>query len=88
MSKTLARQVVDDKIRQRAVNHIGKSGVRLLRLTEIADPLAAEANFKASVYDIDPDAPDPANLYRVHWHNAETDDRCRMYRRISSYRRS
>ena len=71
MSKTLARQVVDDKIRQRAVNHIGKSGVRLPLLTELADPLAAGAQSEASVYDVDPDAPDPANLYRVHWHNAE-----------------
>ena len=71
MSKTLARQVVDDKIRQRAVNHIGKSGVRLPLLTELAYPLAAGAQSEASVYDVDPDAPDPANLYRVHWHNAE-----------------
>ena len=71
MSKTLARQVVDDKIRQRAVNHIGKSGVRLPLLTELADPLAAGAQSEASVYDVAPDAPDPANLYRVHWYNAE-----------------
>ncbi len=71
LAQTLARQVFDNTIRQRAIDCLGESRVRLPRLTELADPLAAGNRSEASVYNVDPDAPDPGNLYRVHWHNAE-----------------
>lgn len=71
MSQTLAREIVDDTIRQRAVERLGSSGVRLPRLTELADPIASGSHPASSVQDVDPDAPDPRNLYRVHWYNGE-----------------
>jgi cysteine synthase len=57
--------VADRATRDRAVARAREAGVRLPTFDEIADPVAR----RLSAANADPDAPDPANLLRVHWHN-------------------
>ncbi len=65
----LGTTVFDRGVRDRAARRLGRAGVRLPRFAELADPATiAEARI-AALRSVDPDRPDPANLYRVHWHN-------------------
>jgi cysteine synthase len=65
----LGTTVFDRGVRDRAALRLGRAGVRLPRFAELADPATiAEARI-AALRSVDPDRPDPANLYRVHWHN-------------------
>ncbi|MCC7016031.1 MAG: pyridoxal-phosphate dependent enzyme [Rhodospirillales bacterium] len=57
--------VADRATRDRAVARAREARVRLPTFDEIADPVAN----RLPAAGADPDAPDPANLLRVHWHN-------------------
>lgn len=61
----LETQVVDGSALDRAIQHCRERRVVLPTFAQLADPqsLTAPAG-------VDPDAPDPANLFRVHWHNS------------------
>ncbi|MEE2689332.1 MAG: pyridoxal-phosphate dependent enzyme [Pseudomonadota bacterium] len=71
MSETLAREIVDENVWERSVEHLAKAGVRLPRLSELANPKMIDKHTIAAYEDIDPDAPEPGNLFRVHWHNGD-----------------
>ncbi|MEM7166158.1 MAG: pyridoxal-5'-phosphate-dependent protein subunit beta [Planctomycetota bacterium] len=59
--------VVNEAVLERAIAHCRDRGVLLPTLAQLADPAAMGPRGAAG--DVDPDAPDPANLFRVHWHN-------------------
>lgn len=46
--------------------------IRLPRISELAAPETIPADIRNALEDIDPDAPHPLNLFRVHWHNDAT----------------
>ena len=71
MSETLAREIVDENVWERSVEHLAKAGVRLPRLSELANPKTIDEHTVAACDGIDPDAPEPGNLFRVHWHNGD-----------------
>jgi cysteine synthase len=50
-----------------------RAGARLPSFAELADPSKMPQSRVAALRSVDPDRPDPANLFRVHWYN----DRCR-----------
>ena len=56
-------------MRRRAVEHLGNAGVRLPTFAELAEPERVPPAIRAPLAGIDPDAPLPANLYRVNWFN-------------------
>jgi len=56
-------------VRRRAVEHLRDAGVRLPTFEELAEPGKAPPAVRASLAGVDPDAPHPANLYRVNWFN-------------------
>jgi cysteine synthase len=56
-------------IRDRAARWLGRAGVRLPRFTELAYPLSIPTARAAALHSVDPDQPDPANLFRLHWYN-------------------
>ncbi len=56
-------------MRRRAVGHLKKAGVRLPTFKELAEPEKAPPAIRAGLAGVDPDAPLPANLYRVNWMN-------------------
>ena len=62
-------RVDDGGVRARAVAHLRDKGVRLPTFEELAEPARAPGEIRACLAKVDPDAPHPANLYRVHWFN-------------------
>ncbi len=66
----LETQVVDPVAYQRTVTRFRDAGIRLPRISELADPSTMAAQNTAGLDEVDPDAPDARNLFRVHWHNA------------------
>jgi len=63
----LVREVVDGAVLERTIAHFRARGVVLPTFAELADPASIP---ETRVGDADPDAADPRNLFRVHWHNA------------------
>ena len=62
-------RVLDAATRDRAVQWLRRAGARLPSFAELADPSSIAQSHVAALRSIDPDRPDPANLFRVHWHN-------------------
>ncbi len=69
MSLGLEREIIDRAVYDRNLERIRGAGVTLPRIAELADPVARLAGRSAELSAVDPDAPDPGNLFRVHWHN-------------------
>jgi cysteine synthase A len=67
----LERTVVSRETLDRAIAHFREAGIRLPRLSELAEPMALSETVVDSLAGVDPDEPHPMNLYRVHWHNAD-----------------
>ncbi|MGB0554532.1 MAG: pyridoxal-phosphate dependent enzyme [Alphaproteobacteria bacterium] len=67
----LERDIVDPEIRRRAVERFAESGVRLPRLSTLADPVGQSGSMPEHLSAVNPDAADVRNLFRVHWHNGE-----------------
>ena len=61
--------VQDKDVRRRAVQRLKEKGVRLPTFAELADPARIPAAIRQALASVDPDAPHPLNLYRVHWFN-------------------
>ena len=65
MSTGLETYVVDTEALMATKNWFRESGVRLPRISQLANPSTLKTNMAC----VDPDAPDPRNLFRVHWFN-------------------
>ncbi|MBV8938187.1 MAG: pyridoxal-5'-phosphate-dependent protein subunit beta, partial [Alphaproteobacteria bacterium] len=68
-NKAVVTTVVDAAVRNRAARSLGQAGVRLPRFAELADPSTMPQSRIEALRRADPDRPDPANLFRVHWYN-------------------
>jgi len=66
----LAQDVVDSDVRARAIAHLRERGVRLPTFAQLEDPSTIPAEVLERLAEVDPDAPDPLNLFRVHWYNS------------------
>ncbi len=64
--------VVDPAARDRAALWLGRAGARLPTFSELAAPSSIPESRLSALRSVDPDRPDPANLFRVHWHNNRT----------------
>jgi cysteine synthase len=53
----------------RAVARFREKRVALPTFAELADPARIPAEVRSGLAGVDPDAPDPLNLFRVHWWN-------------------
>lgn len=69
MTLGLEREIVDRATYKKSVRHLKARDVRLPTISELADPPAHLKDIAAGLKDVDPDVPDPRNLFRVHWHN-------------------
>jgi cysteine synthase len=65
----LEREVVDAAVLAATVERFGAVGGVLPTLAQLADPATIPQEIVDRLTDVDPDAADPANLFRVHWHN-------------------
>jgi cysteine synthase len=73
MALVIAPEIIDRARRQAAVSRLKQVGGFLPTFSDLADPAdpASAADGKApDLARVDPDAPDAANLWRVHWFNA------------------
>jgi cysteine synthase len=61
--------IVDRGVRDRAARWLGRAGARLPTLAELARPNSIPDARSAAIRSVDPDHPDPANLFRMHWYN-------------------
>jgi cysteine synthase len=69
MSLGLEREISDREAYDRNLAWLREAGITLPRIADLADPVARLAERTAGLSDVDPDAPEPGNLFRVHWHN-------------------
>lgn len=67
----LSTEIVDPAVRERAVARFRDAGIVLPTFAQLADPTTIPAPVRDALRDVDPDAPHPLNLFRVHWYNAE-----------------
>ena len=65
----LPRDIVDRATWKRAAAHLRAAGVRLPKFAELAEAPTALAEVAPRLKTVDPNAPDPLNLFRVHWFN-------------------
>jgi cysteine synthase len=65
----LEREMVDANVYDRAVERFREQRVVLPTFAELADPGKIPERVREALGRIDPDAPHPLNLFRVHWNN-------------------
>ncbi|HEV2303048.1 MAG TPA: pyridoxal-phosphate dependent enzyme [Stellaceae bacterium] len=65
----LETEIADARVRERAAAALRRRGVRLPLFSQLAEPARLPEARRAALAAVDPDAPDPKNLYRVHWYN-------------------
>ena len=68
----LPNQIQDQKTYASAVKHLRGIGVRLPLFRELANAPEALSEITSEISTVDADAPDPRNLFRVHWFNDST----------------
>jgi cysteine synthase A len=62
-------EIVDRQRLDATVKRLRKAGVQLPTWTELADPGELDPGIMPSLASVDPNSPDAANLWRVHWFN-------------------
>jgi len=65
----LEREVVDPAVYERTVGRFREAAIVLPTFAQLADPSTIPAEVVERLAAIDPDAPHPLNLFRVHWFN-------------------
>ena len=65
----LERDVVDPGVYERTVGRFREAGVVLPTFAQLTEPSTIPADIVERLAAIDPDAPHPLNLFRVHWYN-------------------
>ena len=65
----LETEIVDRAVRGRTVALFRERRIVLPTLSELAHPDTIPAAVEDALNRVDPDAPAPLNLFRVHWHN-------------------
>ncbi len=66
----LPTDVVDPQGYARTVERFAEQGIRLPTFAELADPDLIDSATIDRLASVNRDAADPANLFRVHWHNS------------------
>jgi len=69
MSGGIVSTIVDRTVRDRAARWLARVGARLPTFAELGDPSRIPATRTDAMRSVDPDRPEPANLFRVHWYN-------------------
>ncbi len=62
-------EIVDATTYRQSVERFRESSIRLPKIGELATPHQIADSLKQELSQVDPDAPDPRNLFRVHWYN-------------------
>ncbi len=65
----LEHDIVDQTTYEQTVGRFRESSIQLPKISELANPVTIAESLHKDLQEIDPDAPDARNLFRVHWHN-------------------
>ena len=65
----LERDIVDRSVYDNSVRRFREAGILLPTFAELAEPARVPAAIQEALAAVDPDAPHPLNLFRVHWYN-------------------
>ena len=65
----LETEIVDQDVYEGAVRRYRDNRVLLPTFAQLADPATIPEGVTAALEDLDPDAPDSLNLFRIHWYN-------------------
>jgi cysteine synthase len=65
----LPREIIDRATYDRMVARYRDHAIRLPSFAELAVPSRLPDSVEAGLAGVNPDAPDPLNLFRVHWYN-------------------
>ncbi len=65
----LERDVVDQDVYESSVRRFRQASIVMPTFAQLADPRSIELDTQARVARVDPDGPDPLNLFRAHWYN-------------------
>ena len=68
----LETQIIDKAVFENTVTHFRQAGIRLPTFGELAEPHRIPAAIRQALAEVEPDAPHPLNLFRVHWNNSST----------------
>ena len=69
MINSLEPKIANHEVLTRAKAHLRARGVKLPKMSELANPMGTLKDGYASIASADPNEPDARNLFRVHWHN-------------------
>ncbi len=61
--------LIDREVYRKSLARFREAGVVLPTFGELKDPSTIPASIAVRLIDVDPDAPHPLNLFRVHWYN-------------------
>ncbi len=67
----LETEIVDTEVYRNSVERFREAQIVLPTFAQLADPRGLPERAVARLDAVDRDAPDPANLFRVHWHNGD-----------------
>jgi cysteine synthase len=68
MSERLTN-IIDEEVRRRAVDRCRERGILIPTLAQMRDPGTLEPAFPDALAEVDMQAVDPLNLFRITWHN-------------------
>jgi cysteine synthase A len=68
----LETTIADAGVYERTLRRFRDAGIALPTFAQLADPSTIPAGIVRALADVDPDAPHPLNLFRVHWGNDST----------------
>ncbi|HUK65422.1 MAG TPA: pyridoxal-phosphate dependent enzyme [Anaeromyxobacteraceae bacterium] len=68
----LERTIVDAEVYERTLARFREAGVLLPTFAELREPQRLPPKLRSRLPEVDPDAPHPLNLFRVHWFNDAT----------------
>ena len=61
--------IEDPAVYRHAVERFRQAGIVLPTFSQLAEPATIPGQIREALKGVNPDAPDPRNLFRVHWHN-------------------
>jgi cysteine synthase len=65
----LHTEIIDDQRYQRSVERFRERGIALPTFSQLANPSEISDSIRSDLKEVDRNAADPLNLYRVHWYN-------------------
>ncbi len=71
MPTALVGKIIDQQVFNNTVTRFRDASIQLPKFSELANPALIQKKYGERLANVDPDQPDPMNLFRIHWHNGD-----------------